>query len=320
MPKEVLGHSAFSISEFLEMPNEPQPYLWENLIYKCGKTVVVAKPKVGKSWLSLKAGHSISLGRPLLDLNVVPASVLFIEFDRRFLNNAIKDITLGQKSDNMHILPAPPTPLNSKEGYNFLLASVHEFAPKDGSGLLVIIDHKSACFGGKENEDATNRQWVKTLDDVERLFRDQISYLVICQAPKDWRGDIVDLPIGSRILAAWADTVISLKPHSKEARSLEMVSNYGELDLITYTKDFLVVREETAAKTKFDMAVVIVEERWDEFQPNRICEKVEEIASVIGCGYSTVWDAYRTVRNEKRLQAVVDKAADQQRYLDNQSK
>ena len=68
-----------------------------------------------------------------------------------------------------------------------------------------------------------------------------MSYLVVCQAPKDWKGEVVDLPIGSRLTAAWADTVISIQRVNKDTRRLEMASNYGELESITYTKDFEVV-------------------------------------------------------------------------------
>jgi len=40
MPREVLGQQAYSISEYLEMPDTPQPYLVEGMQYQRGKTVI----------------------------------------------------------------------------------------------------------------------------------------------------------------------------------------------------------------------------------------------------------------------------------------
>ena len=181
MPKEILGYAAFSVSEYLEMPDTPQPYLVEGLQYQHGKTVLVAKPKIGKSWLALKLGLSVATGEPLLGLSVTQASVLFLEFDRRFLRAAVQEIAHGQETEKMSILAAPAVPLNEDEGYGLLLASVRGFESEGDGNLLVVIDHKSACFAGKENEDHPNRQWINNLDKVEQLY--PVSYLVICQAP-----------------------------------------------------------------------------------------------------------------------------------------
>ena len=308
MPKDVLKYKAYTISEYLDMPDTPQPYLTAGMIYERGKTVLVGKPKKGKSWLAMKLGISVAIGEPLLGLNVTQAPVLLLEFDRRFLVNAIHEIAQGKNTGNMSIIQAPAVPLNEREGLKFLLESVRRFRPEDGSPLLVIIDHKSACFSGKENEDAPNRQWIETLDKVARMY--PVSYLVICQAPKGWRGDVVDLPIGSRILTAWADTVISIDKPSRDTRRLEMVSNYGELEPITYTKDFQVIPTEVTEETKRETAMTIIEEHWDEFKYPNISKKVEEITDTLGYSYKTVWDAYREVKRLKKATGGIHEAVD----------
>ena len=152
MPKDILGHKAYSFSDYVAMPNVPQPSLVEGMIYVHGKTVIVGKPKFGKSYLSMKVGLSVALGQRILNLGVTQATVLLLEFDRRFLINTIHEIAGGQRTEMMHIIPAQGLALNEFEGYRFLLASVRECCPKDNSPLLVILDHKSACFAGKENE------------------------------------------------------------------------------------------------------------------------------------------------------------------------
>jgi hypothetical protein len=224
--------------------------------------------------------------------------VLVLEFDRRYLLGAVHEIARDRKTENMNIVQAPAVPLNKPEGYKLLLASVHEFAPKDDSELLVVIDHESACFAGKENEDDPNRKWIQNLDAVAANY--PVSFLVVCQAPKEWRGDIVDLPIGSRILTAWADTVVSIRRKGRATRTLEVVSNYGEVEPITYTKEFQVVPTEQIEETKRETAMAIIKERWHEFKYPNITKKVEEIVKTLGFSPKTVWDAYRAVKLLKK--------------------
>lgn len=291
--KEILGHKAYSITEYVEAPSTPQPYLLERMLYENGKMVLVAKPKSGKSWLSFKIGLSVALGEPLFGLRTKQASVLLLEFDRRYLKTTIQEIAKGRKAENMIIIPASAIPLNYFEGYRFLLASVQKSCPDNGQ-LVVIIDHKSACFAGKENEDAPNRHWLQHLDKVASVY--PVTYLVVCQAPKGWRGETVDLPYGSRLLAAWADTIVSIQKPSRDTRRLEMVSNYGEIEPITYTKDFMVVRGDAQEETKLEAAITIIREEWGEFIYPNIAKKVTEVAEKVECGYSTAWAAYTEVK------------------------
>ena len=94
--------------------------------------------------------------------------------------------------------------------------------------------------------------------------------------------------------------MISIQKAGRDARRLEIASNYGELEPITYTKDFQVVPAEITEETKRETAMTIIEEHWEEFKYPKISEKVEEIAEKIGCSYGTVWDAYREVKKLKK--------------------
>jgi len=293
MPKDIFGYKAYSISEYLAMPNTPQPYLMESLLFKHGKTVLVGKPKTGKSWLALKIGLSVARGEPVLGLKTNPSYVLFLEFDRRFLLAPIHEIAKGKHTNNMSIISAQVMPLNDEEGYKFLLSCVFKGYLYGDGQLLVIIDHKSACFAGKESEDYPNRKWLDTLDKVDRVS--PLTYLVICQAPKGWKGDLVDLPFGSRLLTAWADTVVFIQRAGRDARKLEMVSNYGEIDPITYTKDFQVIGSDDE-ETKLEIAMTYIREHWGEFIYPKISQKVEESVQKTGVSYTTAWKAYDEVK------------------------
>ncbi len=294
MPEEIFGRKSYSISEYIDMPNVPQPYIVDGMIYEHGKTVFVGKPKFGKSHLAVKTGLSVALGQPILGLSVKQCPVLLLEFDRRYLIALIHEISKGKKTEMMHIIPAQGVALNELEGYRLLLASVNKYCPKDGSPLLVIIDHKSACFAGKENDDAPNKEWIANLDKIANVW--PVSYLVISQAPKSWKGDLVDLPIGSRVLTAWADTIVAVWKPNRESRRLEMSTNYREIDPITYTKDFRVIADDAVDETKLEAAMTIIQEQWDEFVYPDITKKVQEVVEKSGCSYTTAWAAYREVK------------------------
>jgi RecA-family ATPase len=294
LTKDIQGHKAYSISDYLAMPNTPQPFLLEGLLYAYGKTVLVGKPKFGKSHLAMRIGRSVALGQPLFNLQTKQAPVLLLEFDRRYLQNSIYEIFEGQPADLMSIIPATGVALNEEEGYRLLLASAREYTLRGENPLLIIIDHKSACFTGKENEDAPNKAWIANLDKVAQHY--PVTYLVICQAPKGWKGDIVDLPLGSRIVTAWADTIVSLTKPSRDTQQIDMVSNYGEIDPITYTKDFQIVPPDTSDESKLESAKIAMQEQWDEFKYPNISKKVADIAEKIGVSYSTAWAAYNEVK------------------------
>lgn len=286
---EVNGFRIYSLREVMNMPNTPQATLANKLIFVNGKTVIVAKPKLGKSWLALKLGISVADGDELLGFTTSIAPVLYVDFDRRYLRNTIGELT-SEPSDNFYLTKPSALALNERQGIEVLDDMVSSVKPK-----LVIIDHKSACFSGKENEDEPNRRWCRNLDKVAAKYG--VSYLVICQAPKSWRGDIVDLPIGSRILTAWADTIISLKPSGKGFRKLEVESNYGEVEPVVYNKQFQIAPEEQLEKTKLDKAIDAMRALWTQF-PNPT-EKVEQVTKLVSCGKNTAWNAYNEVKREK---------------------
>lgn len=294
MPREIMGYKSYSLQEIVDMPNKPP--LVKGLLYQHGKTIVVGKPKVGKSRLALGLGISLTEVKPILGLDVQPASVIYLEFDRRNLRLVIQELTQGQAINGMEVMPLSAIALNTKDGYELLANIVREFRRGKEGETVVMIDHKSVCFIGKENDDAPNRVWIGNLDKVAELF--PVTYLVVCQAPKNWHGTIADLPIGSRILAAWADTIISLQPSGKTFRKLEVSGNYDELEPIIYNKQFQIV-DKVSEETKTEQAIEAIRKIWGRLIYPDITKEVEKVAESVGCSYGIAWDAYREVKKEK---------------------
>jgi len=294
----------YDIGEVSGMSNAPQPYIIQHLIFKGGKTVIVGKPKMGKSWLVMKLGISIGQGIPILNLQTNQYNVLYIEFDRRSLINSINTIASDGLWGSFYIYKASVVALNTEEGLNFLDGLIQLMVKeKKAMPNLIIIDHKSACFSGKEADDDSNRKWIQNLDIIAERY--SVAYLVVCQAPKGFKGeleDIVDLPFGSRILTAWADTVISIKKKGNKYRQLEIASNYSDLESIVYDKEFHIVIE--AETTKVDVVQELLLAQWSEMKPGQVSARIEAISKEAKCSYKTTWDAYKIIKEEKKLEKI----------------
>jgi hypothetical protein len=292
MAIEIGSYRVYTSEEIINMPDNPQPYLVEGLIYGGGKTAIASKPKLGKSWFALKLGLSIARGEHLLGLDVKQAPVLYLEFDRRDMTKTLRQMNQGS-SGNLYIAGVQGLAINEERGFQVVDQFVAEVKPG-----LVIIDHKSASFAGDENDGESNRHWINSLDKIAAKYG-PLSYLVICQGPKRWkaRDDIVDLPIGSRALSAWCDTVIALQRSGENYRRLRIASNYGEIEPITYNKEFEVIDEKGAADAVFNKAVELMKELWDKYPNAR--ERAAKVAREVPCGIDVAWNAHKEVKLQR---------------------
>jgi hypothetical protein len=75
-----------------------------------------------------------------------------------------------------------------------------------------------------------------------------------------------------------------------------MVSNYGEIEPITYTKGFQIITPDNSDESKLESAKIAIQEHWDEFKYPNISKKVTDIAEKLGISYSTAWSAYNEVK------------------------
>lgn len=293
---KLFGHSAFTLGSILNTPYVEQPYLLRNMIYKHGKTVLVGKPKSGKSWLAIKISVSLAKVEECLGFGTTKAPVLYLEFDRRRLDMAIHEIAGDKETEDVVFVPLQLLAINTDDGFKTFEGIIKAFCQRyKEQEVLVVIDHKSFSFFGKENDDVPNKIWKDNLDRVAKDL--PVTYLVLAQAPKGWGGDVVDLPFGSRALGAWADTIISVTPSGRSFRRLDVVSNYGDVEPLIYDKEFTVYQQEEIEAPKLARAVECMREIWDEFPlPSK---KVEKAKVMAGCGWNTAWDAYKQVRDER---------------------
>lgn len=296
MPETVGGVIAYSLGDIMAMSNDPQPTIIEKIIYRSGKTLLVGKPKAGKSYLSIRIGIAVSFGEPALGLTTAQCKVLYLEFDRRFLVNTFHELTTKANSD-FRLVQLRGVALNTASGKQQVMDILKDFAASGITFDLLIIDHKTACVAGKESDDDATRDWVQAVDDIIATY--PMAVLVVVQPPKGYRADIVDSAFGSRVLSAWADTVLRLERDggNKEFRKLEGVSNYGDIDAIRYNKKFEIAADKVEEKTLQQKAADAIRQLPWPMQQTKAT--VESIARTIQCSVGTAWNAYREVKLEK---------------------
>ncbi len=288
----------YTLKDIQEMPQDQHKMVVENLIYENGKSVLVAKPKFGKSWLALALSIAVANGDPILGLKTRMCPALYLDFDRRFLTNTVHSITSVQLTHEENWMIAQPTGLciNHPEDFKVIDELIAMAKPK-----LVVIDHKSACFLGKENDDEPNKVWTRNIDELHAKYG--AAFLVVCQAPKGWNpsNDIIDMPYGGRQLGAWLDTMISISKSGKTFRKLQRVGNYdGELEL-TYNKDFRVVSKDIEEVTIVELAKELLAERWSGCVKPHVSAVIKGVAKNLGCSQPPVWDAYKELKQEESI-------------------
>ena len=295
MSKEIAGYTIYTAQEVMDMPSNPQPCLVDNFIYKGGRTAVVGRPWSGKSWFSLGLGSSIAISEPeFLEHKVTPGRVLYVLFDRRNMVETLHRLNQIQnmETDNFFYVPMQGIALNEPQGFKAFKEVVIGIEPD-----LTIIDHKSASFAGDENEIEPNRVWTNNLDEVADICG--TSYLIVCQAPKNWKTkDISSLPSGHTKLAAWVDTIISIQATGENYRKLQVQSNNAdEIEPIIYTKDFQVIDESGAKEARFNKALKLMRELWS-VEP--IAKKrAAKVSRDVPCGINVAWNAHKEVKLEE---------------------
>ena len=197
----------------------------------------------------------------------------------------------SMKTDNFFYVPMQGTALNEPEGFKAFKQIATTIEPD-----LTMIDHKSAAFAGDENDTEPNRIWINNLDEVADICG--TSYLVVCQAPKNWKTkDISCLPSGHTKLAAWIDTIIALEPTAENYRKLQALSNNGDgIEPIVYTKDFKVIDDSADKEATFNKAVKLMRELWT-VEPNAR-KRAAKVSREVPCGINIAWNAYKEVKLE----------------------
>jgi hypothetical protein len=203
-----------SLAEAFDRPTSKTAWLCEKRLPAGTFSMLVAKPKAGKSTLARNLAVAVAQGEPFLGWGVKQGKVIYCCFEE-VLNRVAADLKKmgATRSDQIQLVEAA-----AMEG---MLQTIKEEKP-----VLVVLDPLVRLLGPVD-EKAYGAMYtvLGNLIDVARETDTHI--LGLHHAPKGVRADAIDSPLGSTALGAAVSTLLVMRKTPSNSRTLETVQRMG---------------------------------------------------------------------------------------------
>jgi len=223
-PRPVVpGPRLVSLQELLDEPEEETPWVVEGLLPASGLSLVVGKPKVGKSTFARWMALAVAQGKPFLGLAVAQGPVIYLALEEK----------RGEVKRHLREMGASgPEPLH------FLLEAAPEAAMawldrevRARKPVLIVIDTMQRFLRLSDlNEYA---QVTNAIDPVLALARDTDAHVMLVHharkgsgGRKGASGGDFDSILGSTAIQGSVDTTIMLDQNGRN-RAVESRQRYG---------------------------------------------------------------------------------------------
>jgi len=201
----------WTMAELAAAQFPPPVFAVEGLIPE-GLSLLIARPKIGKSWLSLQIAVAVAAGGTLLGEKVKRGKALYLalEDSPKRMQDRMLEKQKAQVSENIDIIDRWPA-LSNRKALDDLLNEI-----KTGRYTAVIIDTLQRAFGGQsvvKNAPAI----ALALAELQQFALDnQIAILLVHHSKKSATdielggGDVVDDALGGTEIAGVADAIIGI--------------------------------------------------------------------------------------------------------------
>src|SRR5271165_459983 len=206
-----------SIADLLNEPDEQTSWLVEGLFPTGGTSLLVAKPKVGKSITAQNLAWCVSRGEPFLGRPTVEGPVLYLALEekRAQVRRHFEAMGATMQDDNLFFYIAQ-TPLDAMEWLN---RNVRRYKP-----MLIIVDTLQRFVRLDDVNDYA--KVVNATTPLVTLARESGAHLLFTHHGNKKGGSDGDNVLGSTALFASVDTLLQM--HSVEAgRTISSIQRYG---------------------------------------------------------------------------------------------
>ena len=288
---QVSNRHNFSLIHVKDLLSSEEPetdWLWDGILPSGGLSLVIAKPKVGKTTFAFNLAVAVSRGDDFLDRKTQKGPVVYLALEekKREVQKNLSKIGITDEPLIFHFGPAP-------------FKAMQEVIPlieETGAKLLVIDILQKFCRVKDLNDYAQVTRALEPLMATARQFNCHIQLLH--HAGKKDRPDGDDI-LGSTGLLGGVDTSIHIKKRNKESRVLFTIQRYGE-DL---TETVVILEADGNLKSTGNKEEVEVKETIP-----AIVEALEEIPLTekeiwerVGKGHSIVSKALRQLVEQKKI-------------------
>jgi hypothetical protein len=234
----------FTLVSAAQLIAEPCPetsWIWEEILPQGGSSLVVAKPKVGKTTLGINLAIAVARGDHFLGRPTAKAPVVYLALEekRSEINKALRALNVGNEPLFFHFGLAPK---KATEEITNLLAET-------GAGLLVIDTLQKFARVKDLNDYA---QVTAALEPIHAAARQSNCHILLMHhAGKGERTD-GDEVLGSTGILGGVDTCIILKKRS-EQRTFSTIQRYGKdlpETIISLISEYFLISEGTLSEAK----------------------------------------------------------------------
>ena len=240
-------------TELLQEPAETQSWLWDKTLATSSISILVSRPKVGKSTLARSIATTVATGGTLLGRTVEPGTVLFLQFSAEGKRSELKDALVRSGvplEDRIWVYTGPTV----QEPIAALEKAVAQHRPS-----LVVIDTMIRWVPVADaNDYAEMSRVTEAIATMARLSGAHI--MMLHHAGKADR-DMGDSVLGSTAIFGSVDTMLAMRNRDGR-RTLESRQRYGE-DM-----------EETVLELDFDTGLLMAVGSLDEVEFRDVREAI----------------------------------------------
>ena len=214
------GFHLTKLSDLLQEPDEDIAYLWENTLIKGGLSILVAKPKVGKSTLArnlalkIAKGDTEFLGRAIIAFG--PVVYLALEEKRSEVKKHFE--RMGATEDLpifVHVGSAPEKVMEELRK-----------AVMESQAVLAIVDPMQRLLRSPDLNDYSSVSLA--LEPLIQIARDSSCHIVLIHhANKGLARESGDSILGSTAIFGSVDCALIMK-RNESYRTIESIQRYGE--------------------------------------------------------------------------------------------
>ena len=190
--------------EALDLPPDPTRWIWEDVLPVRNLSLLVAKPKVGKSTFAVALSICIARGYPFLGRGMQQGAVAYLSLDAALADILETFKVFGLKDSDPLYLHAGRAP---DKALAWLLEQVTKHAIR-----FVVIDTMQRLFRFRDLND-----YATVSNDLEPVLDSNAHIMLLHHAGKQ-QGDDLDSAIGSTALRGLAYSFLHLKrlPDSRQ--------------------------------------------------------------------------------------------------------
>lgn len=213
------------LSELLSAPVVPLDYTWSGRLVAGTVSMLVSKPKVGKSTLARNLCLAVARGESCLGWQCKQGTVIYMALEERSIDVVEDFRALGASISD---------PISVCDDSRTSIASLCELV-RDKRPALVVVDPLQRLTRVRDGQSyAENYNALGPLVDAAR---ESGSHIMLCHhSAKADREDSIDSPLGSTALAGAVSTVLRMR-RTANFRSLCSVQRLGP-DLAEVTLSF----------------------------------------------------------------------------------